>query len=545
MKDIEAKNPIDHSKDVQGKNKRNKAKRKREIRAVVLTLIVTLTAIGAMTFFTYGQGEDDKSMSLYNKNTFQGKRAGKEDSKNQTRKSNDENVYLITDPEGNIKETIVSDGGVLKYTGYEESKPPVALKVTYTLDGSEIKESDLKGKSGRLSINLTYDNQETYNGVKVPFLVVSGMVLDNKHFSNVSVDNGKAVDDGDRTLAVAYTLPGMKENLGDNSYDIPLPNSVTISADVKDFKMSTIYSLVSNDIFKDMKANKKLNLDDVEASVNKLKSGSQQLMAGTGKLKEGTAKLQPGVQTLLEGTKQLQGGVVQLQSGAESLNEGNQQLANGLQSLSQESQKLRDGGNQMVVATIGAVDKSMDPLREKLSHIPNTPKIPALTVENYSQVIDQAIAILSQLGPEGQQAAKALEGGKESIDQAIMFNMGIEAYTQGVDKASGGAATIASKGGALVEGVAGLNQGMEAIIQGEGKLSEGVNQLAAGADALDQGVNEMSKETLEKLKSLNPTQLKTVAQALEKLGPAAKSYNGFGSKGAYDSVRFIIKTDEI
>lgn len=85
----------------------------------------------------------------------------------------------------------------------------------------------------------------------VPFLMISGMILDNDHFKNITVDNGKVIDDGDKTVVAGFALPGLSDNLAlSDGTDIDIPSSVTIKADVTDFHLQrhlrllpTMYSI--------------------------------------------------------------------------------------------------------------------------------------------------------------------------------------------------------------------------------------------------------------------------------------------------------------
>ena len=37
------------------------------------------------------------------------------------------------------------------------------------------------------------------------------MILPNETFSNVAIDNGKVVSDGNRNIVLGFAVPGMKE----------------------------------------------------------------------------------------------------------------------------------------------------------------------------------------------------------------------------------------------------------------------------------------------------------------------------------------------
>ena len=145
----------------------------------------------------------------------------------------EETVYLISDADGTVNKTIVSDwlkntdgsatledtsdlqdienvkgdesftkngndltwqadGNDIFYQGTTTKQAPVSEKITYYLDGKEMKPEEIAGKSGKVTIRFDYTNNEkttaTIDGkeedVYVPFTVVTGMVL-NDSFKNV------------------------------------------------------------------------------------------------------------------------------------------------------------------------------------------------------------------------------------------------------------------------------------------------------------------------------------------------------------------------
>ena len=73
----------------------------------------------------------------------------------------------------------------------------------------------MEGKSGHLVMRYTYKNtSEEENGTYVPFLMATGMLLDEEVFSNVSVINGKLISDGSKNMAIGLGMPNMQEKLG-------------------------------------------------------------------------------------------------------------------------------------------------------------------------------------------------------------------------------------------------------------------------------------------------------------------------------------------
>ena len=47
-----------------------------------------------------------------------------------------------------------------------------------------------------------------------PFMMLTGMILSTDHFSNVTVDNGKVVEDDSRNIVLGIAMPGLKRKPG-------------------------------------------------------------------------------------------------------------------------------------------------------------------------------------------------------------------------------------------------------------------------------------------------------------------------------------------
>ena len=80
------------------------------------------------------------------------------------------------------------------------------MSVKYYLDDKEVAGKDLEGKSGKVRIVISYENNETVNvngsDVKVPFVVLTGMIIENDCFENITVSSGKVIDDGEKSFIV-------------------------------------------------------------------------------------------------------------------------------------------------------------------------------------------------------------------------------------------------------------------------------------------------------------------------------------------------------
>lgn len=295
----------------------------------------------------------------------------------------DESVYLISDANGKVYNTIVSDhltnkdkadtledqsnlkdiknvkgdeeftqdgdkltwkagGNDIYYQGTTDEEAPVSQKVTYYLDGEEIAPEDLAGKSGKVTIHFDYTNnssyKETINGkeveVKVPFAAVTAMVLDDS-FTNVEVKNGKVQSNGDNNIIIGYALPGIKESLNveDSDFvdDLELPEDFEVTADVKDFKLDTAMTIVMNaGSMVSMEKGDSSSLDDM---IDELSDASTQLKDGSSDLAKGIDTLQSSLADYASGMSELYSKSGDLASGVNTLNSSAATISQGIQTL--------------------------------------------------------------------------------------------------------------------------------------------------------------------------------------------------------------------
>ena len=295
----------------------------------------------------------------------------------------DESVYLISDANGKVYNTIVSDhltnkdkadtledqsnlkdiknvkgdeeftqdgdkltwkagGNDIYYQGTTDEEAPISQKVTYYLDGEEIAPEDLAGKSGKVTIHFDYTNnssyKETINGkeveVKVPFAAVTAMVLDDS-FTNVEVKNGKVQSNGDNNIIIGYALPGIKESLNveDSDFvdDLELPEDFEVTADVKDFKLDTAMTIVMNaGSMVSMEKGDSSSLDDM---IDELSDASTQLKDGSSDLAKGIDTLQSSLADYASGMSELYSKSGDLASGVNTLNSSAATISQGIQTL--------------------------------------------------------------------------------------------------------------------------------------------------------------------------------------------------------------------
>ncbi len=517
--------------------------KKKTYKVIALTLIIGLVVGSGLGTFVFGAQGSEKAKENKEKESTQ--TVGKDKT---SVKTDDETVYVITQPNGTVKQTIVSESEQLHYGEYDNYKLPVEMKISYKLDGVNVTPKELAGKSGHLVMKINYINNEKRGNVYVPFMAVSGMIFDNENCSNIDVINGKAIDDGNRTTIIGYGLPGMQESIGVSRSKVDLPDTVTITADVKDFSLEAIMTLATNQVFSEMDFDQVKDVSDLKKTIKKLSNGVEELVEGTSKLYEGTKQLKDKSKDLVDGTNKLAEGSNSLYAGTTDLQSGATQLNQGLQQLNANSASLNGGAKQIMDAMVATVDGSLTDLRKAFSQMGKN--IPTLTGENYNAVLTEVIntlkAIDAQKGTNNYKAVVAsLEGAKKQLDSINQFYKGVVQYTAGVDSAYAGSSALEKGAGQLNSGAKELNAGIKTLAAGELKLIDGIDQLNEGAKALNEGVESMEKEAIKKISKLKDSDLEKVLNRIKDMSTAAKNYKGFGGKKNYDSVKFIYRAEAI
>ncbi len=357
--------------------------------------------------------------------------------------SKDETVYVLAGADGSVQKIIVSDwlknelgsasltdksglsnienvkgdesysingdnmtvwdaqGNDIYYQGDIQKELPVGLTVRYTLNGKAVSPEQLKGQSGKVTIRFDYENRQyetvQINGqnqrIYVPFAMLTGMILDNDTFRNVTVTNGKLVNDGDRTVVVGLAFPGLQENLNLSRDQLSIPSSVEITADVTDFSLGMTVTLACNDLFSQL-GDVDLGSLDAAGSLNKLTNAMDQLLNGSSALYDGlttlldkSGELAAGVEELAQGAAAIKAGADSLDEGAAELKAGLADLSEGLNKLSANSAALNDGAEQVFNSLL---ETATAQIRAKGLTAPD------LTIENYAEELNKLIKSLDE-----------------------------------------------------------------------------------------------------------------------------------------------------
>lgn len=432
-----------------------------------------------------------------------------------------ETVYIITNADGSAKKVIVSqqydkddpnaaqkakstltDAQNVKgdncWQGATDKALPVTTAITYTLDGKAISAEELAGRSGHVTIRFDYTNTQyetkSINGksqkIYVPFAALTGTLLDSDRFTNVSVTNGKLVDDGNRTVVVGMAFPGLQESLDLDSGKLEIPAYVEISADVTDFALDTTLTIVTNSVFNDVDDDKldESALNDLSGDIGKLTDAMTQLMDGSDELYDGLDTLLDSSYTLSDGMGQLTSGLKKLDSSSAELNAGAETVFN----------TLLDTANTQLQAN------------ESLKEAGIT--IPTLTISNYADTLN---GVISSLDPESviaqaeqiarQKVTAAVRAQEDTVRSAVTEAVQQQVTAQVTEAVT---AQVQAKVLAGVLEASGMTQEQYAALPEDSEIKAGVDAAVAA---------QMQSETVQQQISAAVTENVTAQMASEQV----------------------------
>lgn len=456
-----------------------------------------------------------------------------------------------------------ASGNDIYYKGNTEKELPIESSIKYELDGEEIEAKDLAGKSGKIKITINYTNKEErtvrINGktekMYVPFVVATGTMFDNTKIKNVTVTNGKVIDNGNKTLVVALSCPGLIESLGlEDDVDIDL-NKIEISFDAENFEMGNIMSVAMPKVFENSDIDNLDALDAIYSQINDLKSASTQLVEGAKTLQDGTEEyvskstefadglesFNQGINTATnsynkidEGIDSVNSNISSIKSGANKLNQGASDLSDGLNSLQtgvsagkeqavsslEESSKTLSDGIDKIIA---GKDQEVETIKEQVIENANSKLAEGLktgvssavssaidsTMEKKMESLQKEILADESLTTEEKLAIKnALskisisDSEKQSMSKQIgtaidsAVTQTTKAQEAGLDKINDNEKGVKAGLNTLkTQATSSIKTGISAISSGFDSITEGTTELIAGSNVLKNGTSTLSQGT--------------------------------------------------
>lgn len=536
----------------------------REYRVLVTLALMASLVVGNIAGTSVNvQAADNKDKSTETKKTSETKTSSS------ATPAKDETVYVKVDDAGNQKDVTVSDqlknisslgtiddvsdlkdiknvkgdetfsenNGKLVwqgdkkdicYQGTTTKKIPVGMKVTYELDGKKVSADDLEGKSGHLKIHYEYQNTSADSGKYTPFLMATGLLMDGEKFSNVTVDNGKVISDGDRDIVIGMGLPQLKEQLTSVSSkvdDLDILDSFTVEADVTDYEKVEAVTVATNEVFNEVDTDKFDSLDELKDSMTELQDASNKLVSGSGELKD-------GLDTLLSSSGTLVSGIDQLASGGNTLAGGTGSLVSGANTLNAGLQTASSKVSGTLLPGVKALDIGVSQMQSELAAEDALPKLTtgvatldaALNTGNAAKGQPSLVAAAKSVNDGVQAAATGASGLKVGVDYIGTSVSSLNDVVSGVASKTGGLVQAANAAYSTLGNVAKESE-QEVEISSEKVDVTNVTGTATGmATGTATGNAEISYEGAEK----NADAINSLETALGSVDPgsdAAKAIN--------------------
>ena len=540
--------------------------RKRILRVASISLaaVLTTSVIGYVTF-------DNTKKEVKAEDTKEELKEELENSISFTEIGEDkeETVYVVSDANGNVDKKVVSDwlknkegadtiqdktdledvknvktdadykknsdgtitwnanGEDVYYQGNTDKELPVDVKITYLLDGKEMTPDEIAGKSGKVTIKFNYENKAK-NTVKVngkdtemyvPFTMVSGLMLNSEDFTNVEVNSGKVISDGDRFVVIGMAFPGLNEDLDlasvlDEEDVVDFSDTVEITADTTNFNLGMTLTIGSANLMASINTDELNAAESVQELVGEVEDAVTQLSEGATQLKDGSATLKDGIDTYAGGVDTF---VTTVNDGAKKLNDNMPALTNG-------TSDLLTGANTILGSLTG--DDGAETGAKQLS--------------DGAAALNEGVAKLqTSIGTAGSSdtntvagAVNALANGASTLDTGVAtLSEGAKSLNTGATTLSNGAATLNSQMGALSTGALTLSTGAQTVANGAAQIQAGINGdgtatnpgLATGSKQVADGVAQISEELnamvgqLQTSLTTNQSQIETYTQQVNQL----------------------------
>ncbi len=503
-----------------------------------------------------------------------------------------------------------AEGNDIYYRGNIDRELPVSVKISYTLDGKPVSADEIAGKSGSVTVRFDYTNNQyktvTIDGkeetICVPFAMLTGMLLDNDVFTDITVTGGRLVNDGDRTAVVGVAFPGLRENLGLTEKQLPLPSYVEIRAKAKDFRLATTVSVATNEpfskidtgVFEDAAATVEEKLTALSGAMTQLLNGSSRLYDGVSTLLEQSGALISGIGQLADGLKQLNGNSETLRGGAGQVFDS--LLATAQNELAKAGVSVTLTTETYAAVLDGVIASLKTPGTEEhpTAHDSIVSAVTAAVREQVTVKVTEAYRagvltkVLSAQGMTAEQYQAALAAGlisaevQDKIDAAVYLQMKkadtqtaisalVDAQMAGAEVQALIAQNVTEQVAARVEQIEALKQqltayntfytgvndytagvdaayaGMQQLVSELPKLTDGIGQLKDGAGQLKDGLGQFNEEVVKKLTDLASGDIRPLLIRLRATIDVSKSYQSFAGigEGMDGQVKFIYRTDSI
>ena len=461
----------------------------------------------------------------------------------------------------NNKLTFNAMGKNVIYQGKSVKKLPITTIVTYKLDGKSIELNDLLGKSGNVTINIKYINNEKHGNLYTPFVITTTTMIESNNNSNVTINNGKTIEFGSKNLVVGISAPGLYESL--NLEELKGLDTITINYDTKSFELSNIYSVVTTKLLESSDLSKFDKLDTLYESTSKLQDNMNLICKGSNTLSQGST-------TLLTELKSSINTISKDKSDALS----DEQISSITKTTLDTIDKTYTNKYKEAIANSAweEVKKSMQNSSDKTveGYVKEavTNAVTNYIETNYKEDYDKCIAgqleySKTGVANENLLSCKVIEEVKNSNEVKLITEAALSASSSVANKTSmyiaenvsksvsvNTSAETAKKTATMVSESVSKNVSnavkdtiLKNTISSLNELYTGISKLDSGIKELDTSLNAYNEQGINEISNIVNNNVKTLSNNVKELTKLANNYKSYGGSKTNGSTKFIMVID--
>ena len=461
----------------------------------------------------------------------------------------------------NNKLTFNAMGKNVMYQGKSVKKLPITTIVTYKLDGKSIELNDLLGKSGNVTINIKYINNEKHGNLYTPFVITTTTMIESNNNSNVTINNGKTIEFGSKNLVVGISAPGLYESL--NLEELKGLDTITINYDTKSFELSNIYSVVTTKLLESSDLSKFDKLDTLYESTSKLQDNMNLICKGSNTLSQGST-------TLLTELKSSINTISKDKSDALS----DEQISSITKTTLDTIDKTYTNKYKEAIANSAweEVKKSMQNSSDKTveGYVKEavTNAVTNYIETNYKEDYDKCIAgqleySKTGVANENLLSCKVIEEVKNSNEVKLITEAALSASSSVANKTSmyiaenvsksvsvNTSAETAKKTATMVSESVSKNVSnavkdtiLKNTISSLNELYTGISKLDSGIKELNTSLNTYNEQGINKISNIVNNNVKTLSNNVKELTKLANNYKSYGGSKTNGSTKFIMVID--
>lgn len=461
----------------------------------------------------------------------------------------------------NNKLTFNAMGKNVMYQGKSVKKLPITTIVTYKLDGKSIELNDLLGKSGNVTINIKYINNEKHGNLYTPFVITTTTMIESNNNSNVTINNGKTIEFGSKNLVVGISAPGLYESL--NLEELKGLDTITINYDTKSFELSNIYSVVTTKLLESSDLSKFDKFDTLYESTSKLQDNMNLICKGSNTLSQGST-------TLLTELKSSINTISKDKSDALS----DEQISSITKTTLDTIDKTYTNKYKEAIANSAweEVKKSMQNSSDKTveGYVKEavTNAVTNYIETNYKEDYDKCIAgqleySKTGVANENLLSCKVIEEVKNSNEVKLITEAALSASSSVANKTSMYIAENVSKSVSVNTSVETAKKTATMVSESVSKnvsnavkdtilkntisslneLYTGISKLDSGIKELDTSLNAYNEQGINEISNIVNNNVKTLSNNVKELTNLANNYKSYGGSKTNGSTKFIMVID--